>query len=61
MALDKDWGVSLSAYGEIWCPPVGNSLSAYGEFLLSAVTALTTPSEFAPISIFRLVGASTDG
>ncbi|MGH7860999.1 MAG: hypothetical protein ACREOS_02050 [Candidatus Dormibacteraceae bacterium] len=39
MALDKDWGVSLSAYGEIWCPPVGNSLSAYGEFLLSAVTA----------------------
>ncbi len=34
------WGVFLSAYGEIWCPLVGNFMSASGEFLLSVLTAL---------------------
>ena len=39
--VDRDWGVFLSAYGEIWCPPVGNSVSASGEFPLSALSRLS--------------------
>ena len=34
----QERGGLLSAYGEIWCPLVGNFMSASGEFLLSALS-----------------------
>ncbi len=43
--VGQGWGVFLSAYGEIWCPPVGNSMSVSGEFLLSALTGCAAPAD----------------